>query len=126
MDHKTLLEKVGAHLNFHHPVNHWRYQRLTALALIPLSIWPLVLIHHALSSPYPRMLEWLTSLPNTLALLAWLCAVLYHAALGIQVVFEDYISDIPVRRRASLAANLFLLIIVLAAVLAMILILIFR
>ena len=33
-------------------VSHWRYQRLTAVALTPLTVWLVIFLHKALHAPY--------------------------------------------------------------------------
>ncbi len=71
---------------FHSGVRHWRLQRISAIALIPLSLWAVVEL-----VPLPAQ--------NYATALVFLVPTLYlHAALGVQVVLEDYISD-PLRRR---------------------------
>ncbi|MGD0960039.1 MAG: succinate dehydrogenase, hydrophobic membrane anchor protein [Methylomonas sp.] len=79
-------------------VSHWRYQRLTAVALTPLTVWLVIFLHKALHAPYAETTAWLSSPVNALAILAWILAVIYHAALGMQVVIEDYIGP-PLRNR---------------------------
>ncbi len=81
------------------PVQEWWHQRLTALALIPLTFWLLVFLNKALHLPYTEIRDWLASATNSLAIASWLLLVLYHAALGIQVVLEDYISTLTLRHR---------------------------
>ena len=77
--------------------SHFWYQRITAITLIPLSIWVLVLLNKALHAPYTETQAWLTSPINAAIIIVWIIAVFYHAALGIQVVIEDYVSTRSVR-----------------------------
>ncbi|MEY4210884.1 MAG: succinate dehydrogenase, hydrophobic rane anchor protein [Pseudomonadota bacterium] len=81
------------------PVREWWHQRITALALIPLTFWLLVFLNKALHLPYAEIREWLASVTNSLAIAGWWVLVLYHAGLGIQVVLEDYISTLTLRHR---------------------------
>lgn len=81
-------------------LGHWWHQRITALVLVPLSFWLIAFLQKALHAPYADTLAWLSSPLNALAIGLWLVLVTYHAALGIQVVFEDYVSNIPVREWA--------------------------
>lgn len=71
---------------------HWVLQRITAVLLIPLSYWLMLLFKLALTAPYQATVTWLAAPLNAIALGAWLIIVFYHAALGLQVVIEDYVS----------------------------------
>ncbi len=126
MDYKVLLEKAADFFSVNSATGHFWYQRVTAVALIPLSIWLIVLLNKALNAPYAETVDWLSSPFNTLAIIAWTVAVVYHAALGVQVVIEDYVSTIPVRHLAIRATNLIFLALGVAALLAIIIILLAR
>ena len=72
-------------------VAHWWAQRLTALALLPLTLWFILSIITLAGAPHEVVLDW-TGRPVTVVLL--LCLVLatfHHMQLGLQVVLEDYI-----------------------------------
>jgi succinate dehydrogenase / fumarate reductase, membrane anchor subunit len=71
--------------------HHWWGQRLSALALVPLSIWFVASLVRMPFLNYDVLLMWLSSTFNVSALLIMMVAILYHAALGMQVVYEDYI-----------------------------------
>ncbi|MDX8126300.1 succinate dehydrogenase, hydrophobic membrane anchor protein [Methylomonas sp. BW4-1] len=122
MDYKATLEKAADFFSVHSGSGHFWYQRVTAVALVPLSIWLIVLLNKALNAPYADTVDWLSSPFNTLAIIAWTVAVVYHAALGVQVVIEDYVSTIPVRNLAIRATNLIFLVLGVAALLAIIII----
>lgn len=126
MDYKTSLEKVTDFFSVRSATGHFWYQRVTALALLPLTIWLILLLNKALHAPYMETVDWLSAPFNTLAVLSWAVAAIYHAALGVQVVIEDYVSDIPLRHRAIRATNLIFLILGVAAALAIIIILLIR
>lgn len=126
MDYKASLEKAADFFSVNNPTGHFWYQRVTAAALVPLSIWLMMLLNKALHAPYAETLDWLTAPFNTLAILAWTAAAIYHAALGVQVVIEDYVSDIPVRHLAIRATNLIFLVLGVAALLAIVVILLVR
>jgi succinate dehydrogenase / fumarate reductase membrane anchor subunit len=72
-------------------LHHWWAQRLTALALIPLGIWFIASLVEMAGADHIAISYWLGS-PVTLGVLSLLViAAFYHAALGLQVVIEDYI-----------------------------------
>ena len=71
--------------------HHWWMQRLTAVALIPLSLWFVSALVCVAGADYSAAIAWLRS-PLTATLLVLLIAsVFYHAQLGLQVVIEDYV-----------------------------------
>ena len=66
--------------------------------LIPLSLWAVIELIPLPAQNYATALEWIHQ-PLSIGLLLFLVPMLYlHAALGMQVVLEDYISD-PLRHR---------------------------
>lgn len=71
---------------------HWLLQRWSAIFLIPLTFWLVNFLRHCFQKNYFETIEWLALPLNKIALCAWAMTVFYHAALGIQVVLEDYIS----------------------------------
>lgn len=75
--------KVGTH--------HWWAQRVTAVALIPLSLWFVVCVAHLPATTHAGVIAWMTAPWNTILLISLVVAAYYHAFLGIQVVIEDYV-----------------------------------
>ena len=73
-------------------VHHWWMQRLTALALIPLSLWFVFSVARYHIADYPTMMAWIHNPYVAIALVLYFIAVFYHSALGVQVVIEDYVS----------------------------------
>ncbi len=88
-------------------VKHWRMQRITAILLIPLSYWLLKFLQLCLQANYFEMTEWLNAPVNKIALCAWCLVVCYHAAIGLQVVLEDYVSHQGKQLTAIWCINLF-------------------
>ena len=74
-------------------VHHWWMQRLTAIALIPLSLWFAFSIARYHVADYTTMILWLHNPYVAVALVLFFIASFYHAALGVQVVFEDYVAS---------------------------------
>jgi succinate dehydrogenase / fumarate reductase, membrane anchor subunit len=72
-------------------IGHWWAQRVTAVALLPLTLWfSTSLIKHA-GDNYTSLVLWLRAPPVTTSMVLLMCALFYHMALGLQVVAEDYI-----------------------------------
>ena len=72
-------------------VGHWWLQRLTAVALVPLTIWFVASIIAHTASDYERFIAWLSTPLTTTFMTLLLIAMFYHTALGLQVVIEDYV-----------------------------------
>ena len=71
---------------------HWLLQRLTALALIPLSLYVLIgFFNSVVLGGYQDAVMWLHSPLSATVVLLFLLIGLRHATIGLQVVIEDYI-----------------------------------
>src|SRR5579859_707216 len=100
MSLRTPLARARGHGSAKDGLHHWLQQRLTAVALIPLSIWFIVSVIGLAGSHYEHFQAWLAVPGNTALMLLLLFCVFHHAQLGIQVVIEDYLHD----RGAKIAA----------------------
>jgi len=72
-------------------VHHWWMQRLTAIALVPLILWFVASLAGLAGAGHTETVEWLGSPLVAIAMILTVVATLYHAALGVQVVIEDYV-----------------------------------
>ncbi len=72
-------------------VGHWWRERVTAVALIPLTLWFVVSIIAHSGSDYTAFIAWLKMPLATCMMILLLIALFYHAALGLQVIIEDYV-----------------------------------
>jgi succinate dehydrogenase / fumarate reductase membrane anchor subunit len=91
MDYRTPLAKARGLGSAHNGVEHWWLARISAILLIPLIFWLLLYVKQLLLSSRFEVLSWLAEPQNTFCAIAWIVAVFFHAALGMQVVIEDYI-----------------------------------
>ena len=70
---------------------HWWTERVTAVALVPLTVWfAASLIAHS-GSDYETFIAWLGSPVAAVLMILLLVALFWHTALGLQVVIEDYV-----------------------------------
>jgi len=74
-------------------VGHWWVQRLTALALIPLALWFVYSLVRFPLTDYATMVAWIKSPLVAVALVLFFLTGFHHAALGVQVVIEDYVGS---------------------------------
>ncbi|NNC23031.1 succinate dehydrogenase, hydrophobic membrane anchor protein [Salinisphaera sp. USBA-960] len=72
-------------------VTHWWMQRVTAVALVPLTLWFVASLAAHLGADYASVMNWLTSPLSATLMMIYLAAIFYHAQLGLQVIVEDYV-----------------------------------
>lgn len=72
-------------------LGHWWLQRLTAIGLVPLVLWFVVSMVSLSGQDRAQVLEWLRSPHNSVFMSIFLITSLYHANLGLQAIFEDYV-----------------------------------
>ncbi len=72
-------------------VAHWWAQRVTALALIPLTVWFVASIVGLIGASHAAVVDWVASPVPAVLLILLIVAVFHHAQLGLQVVIEDYV-----------------------------------
>ena len=70
---------------------HWWSQRVTAIALIPLSLWFVISVFTLIGAPRSAVAAWAAGPITATLLLATIAALFQHMFLGVQVVIEDYI-----------------------------------
>ena len=91
MDYRTPLAKVRGLGAAHNGTTHWWMQRISAIMLAPLSFWLVIYAKQLTTATHADISAWLAAPINSLFAVAWLMTVFYHAALGLQVVIEDYV-----------------------------------
>jgi succinate dehydrogenase / fumarate reductase membrane anchor subunit len=70
---------------------HFIAMRVSAIALVPLSLWFAFAVIGVAGQGYEAALAWAAAPVNAILLILLLVTSLYHAALGCQVVIEDYV-----------------------------------
>ena len=97
-------------------VHHWWMQRLTAIALVPLILWFVASLAGLAGAGHTETVEWLGSPLVAIAMILMVVATLYHAALGVQVVIEDYVHHEGLKFFWLIAAKFIFLVFGIAAV----------
>src|SRR5512142_197753 len=72
-------------------VEHWWVQRITAVALVPLTLWFVASLVAHLGVDHASAVVWLGSPLTAIAMILLVIATFVHTALGLQVVIEDYV-----------------------------------
>ena len=86
--------------------SHWWAQRLTAVALLPLSFWFVWSVINLVGVDHIGFKNWLNENANLVLLILFVGSLFYHMQLGLQVVIEDYVQG-EKKKVTSLVLNLF-------------------
>lgn len=86
--------------------HHWWMQRVTSIALVPLSLYWLFQLKHITDTDQAGFTAWLGQPVNGIAAILFIIASFYHAMLGIQVIIEDYVHGEGVKLAALLLNKL--------------------
>jgi succinate dehydrogenase / fumarate reductase, membrane anchor subunit len=70
---------------------HFWMQRVTAIALLPLTLWFVAALASMGAVSYAEAMAWVQSPVTAVLLLALIAATFHHLQLGMQVVIEDYV-----------------------------------
>ena len=91
MSLETPLHKVEGLGSSHSGVTHFWRQRVTAAALVPLTLWFGVSVLGLVGAHEAATLAFLSQPLNAILMAAFILIAVYHMALGMQVVIDDYI-----------------------------------
>ncbi|MCZ6453252.1 MAG: succinate dehydrogenase, hydrophobic membrane anchor protein [Alphaproteobacteria bacterium] len=97
---------------------HWWAQRLTAIALVPLTIWFVIAMVAATGSDYTTARAFIGNPVTAVLLVLLIVATFHHAQLGLQVVIEDYVHTKSVEIALLLAIKGAAIVLALAAIFA--------
>jgi succinate dehydrogenase / fumarate reductase, membrane anchor subunit len=89
---------------------HWWEQRLTSIALVPLTFAAIVILIATIGRDYVAVVHMFRSPVVAVIMLLFIFATTYHMKLGLQSVIEDYIHNKAVKT-AALITNTFVCII---------------
>ncbi|HRO10774.1 succinate dehydrogenase, hydrophobic membrane anchor protein [Amaricoccus sp.] len=87
-------------------VGHWWSQRITSIALVPLTIVFIFPFVQALGSDFERVREVYSHPFNAVVAILFFAVGFRHLQQGIQVVIEDYVHDKPLMVGLQLANTL--------------------
>ena len=91
MEFRTPLSRARGLGSAKDGTRHWWMERLTAVALVPLTVWLVASFVSIGTADYAQTVHWIRSPVTSIALLLTIAALFHHTQLGLQVVVEDYI-----------------------------------
>ena len=91
MSLRTPLGRVLGRGAAHSGVHHWWVQRLSAVALVPLSLWLLASLAVLPAGDYGAVHAWMARGGTALPLLLLVLTGAWHSQLGVRVIIEDYV-----------------------------------
>lgn len=107
MELRSTLSKVRGHgLSTEGGVGHWWAERMTAIALVPLTLWFVVSALTMVNADHATFVEWAGAEGNPVLLILLTIAVYHHGQLALQVIIEDYIHHEAVHFTALIAVKL--------------------
>lgn len=86
--------------------HHFWVQRLTAVALIPLSVWFVAALVSLVGAGHSEVTDWLSEPIPAILMLLLIVSGMYHLKLGLQVVVEDYVRREGLKLTGQIAITL--------------------
>ena len=87
-------------------LHHWWHQRVSAVAMVGLVSWMVILLFSLVDADYQTALNMLAHPVNATVVVLFVAVGLWHASLGLQVVLEDYVANEGARLIAILAVKM--------------------
>lgn len=115
---KSLTTRILAQASTRQGSHHWLLERITSVALIPLTLWFIVAAVSLSGAGYDEVRAWLSTAINTTLMLLLIVALFWHAQLGVQVIIEDYVHQDTTKLGSLMAANFALIAVGLACIVA--------
>ena len=67
-------------------------ERISAVALIPLTLWFVFSVAQLPAASYGAVKHWVSEPSVAVMLVLFIASLFYHSSLGVKVVIEDYIA----------------------------------
>jgi succinate dehydrogenase / fumarate reductase, membrane anchor subunit len=94
---RSPLARVLGHGSAKEGVHHWWVQRLTSIALVPLTVWLVVALLSLPLHDRASVAAWIANGWTPLLLSVFVLVATWHSRLGVQVVVEDYVPSAGIK-----------------------------
>ncbi len=84
--------------------HHWWIERLSAIALVPLTLWFASAVISVAGADYATFSAFLAKPWNAGLMICFICAGFLHGKMGMEVIVEDYVEP----RCVQVAVRIFL------------------
>jgi len=115
---RTPLARVRGLGSAKEGVHHWWVQRLTAIALVPLTLWFVVSVAGLAGMDHAQAVAWIGAPVPAVLLVLLIGATFWHAQLGVQVVIEDYVHNEAIKLTALIAVKFAAIVLAVASIFA--------
>lgn len=115
---RSLLGRARGLGSAQYGTGNWWGQRVTAMALVLLSIWFIFSAMHLAGQPRAVVEAWAANPLTATLLLALVAAAFHHLQLGLQVIIEDYVHITHVRQTSVLVMKAVVALLALTAAVA--------
>jgi len=106
VSYRTPLSRARGLGSAHHGVGHWISERITAIALIPLTLWGVFGVLRLAAGDYGAAVAWISDPLNATLMVLLIAISFWHMHAGLRVVVEDYI-HVTLNKSLLLLLNLF-------------------
>lgn len=94
----------------------WWFERVTAIALLPLSLWLVASLIGLVGADHAVIVAWIRDPLVAVPLLLFAAIMFWHLQMGVKAVIEDYVHQEGVKIGALLLVNFAVVVLATAAV----------
>tara|TARA_B100000902_G_scaffold115252_1_gene116129 strand:+ start:237 stop:554 length:318 start_codon:yes stop_codon:yes gene_type:complete len=88
-------------------VQHWKFQRISAIALIPIILFSLYYVVNLGTLPYDQLINDLGSINGFIITTLFMGFILFHSSMGMEVIIEDYVHSENLQKNIVSISKLF-------------------
>jgi succinate dehydrogenase / fumarate reductase membrane anchor subunit len=88
---RSIRSRVHAQASARRGAGVWIAERVSSVALVPLSLWFLVSAIGLSGADHAQARDWLAGPFNTTAMILFVVVTFWHTQLGLRVIIEDYV-----------------------------------